>query len=173
MSLSISQSKVREFMQVFGQDCPNAPMTPPDQIRELRHKLIREENSEYMVDSGDLVGAADAIGDLLYVVLGAAVAHGIDIEPIFNEIHRSNMTKLWSKREISDVVDGVNVTSLGAIGSDFHNQYDVRFAFDTSVTMDTTWKQYVVRRKDGKVIKSPSYEPANLEPIIAAQRSRK
>lgn len=37
---------------------------------------------------------ADALGDLLYVVFGAAVTFGIDMGPIFDEIHRSNMTKI-------------------------------------------------------------------------------
>lgn len=58
-------------------------------------ELINEETSELYVNMlGDnLVGIADGIADLLYVVLGTAVEYGIDIEPIFNEVHRSNMTK--------------------------------------------------------------------------------
>lgn len=72
-------------------------------VARLRHELIREELREFWVGVVDslyafenpvlLVQAADAIGDMLYVVLGAAVAFGIDIEPVFLEIHKSNMTK--------------------------------------------------------------------------------
>lgn len=43
----------------------------------------------------DIVGIADAIADLLYVVFGAAVTYGIDAQAVFDEVHRSNMTKVW------------------------------------------------------------------------------
>lgn len=86
---------VREFMEKAGQECPTKPVIPELEICVLRYNLHKEENEELRDAScsEDIVGIADAIGDLLYVVLGTAVAHGIDIEPIFNEIHRSNMSK--------------------------------------------------------------------------------
>jgi hypothetical protein len=174
VNLASAQEKVRQFMQVFGQDCPTSPTTPSQAIRNLRAKLHREEAFEYERDGDDEVGAADAIGDMLYVVLGTAVAHGIEIEPIFNEIHRSNMTKLWSHNEIYEVTSGQNVTSLGAIGREFDNQYDVKCVvsdpnFPAMHLLTCTSKSYRVTRKDGKVIKSPSYEPAKLAEIIEAQ----
>ncbi len=57
--------------------------------------LIQEELNEF-AKAGfgrDIVGVADALADLLYVVYGAAVSYGIDMEEIFQEVHRSNMTK--------------------------------------------------------------------------------
>ena len=75
-----------------GQATPSEPTESTDDVRRLRHALIREELEEYW-SARDIVEIADAIGDMLYVVLGAAVSHGLDIEPIFEEIHRSNMTK--------------------------------------------------------------------------------
>ena len=45
--------------------------------------------------AGDLVEAADAVGDRLYVLLGDAVATGLPIEEVFEEVHRSNLTKAW------------------------------------------------------------------------------
>jgi NTP pyrophosphatase (non-canonical NTP hydrolase) len=75
-----------------GQATPSEPTESTDDVRRLRHALIREELEEYWC-ARDIVEIADAIGDMLYVVLGAAVSHGLDIEPIFEEIHRSNMTK--------------------------------------------------------------------------------
>jgi predicted HAD superfamily Cof-like phosphohydrolase len=52
------------------------------------------------MDAGDMVGIADGIADLLVVTLGTAISYGIDIEPIFDEVHRSNMTKHWPDGKI-------------------------------------------------------------------------
>lgn len=87
-----AQCKVAEFHILAKQEASKEPTMATPEIRELRERLIKEEFWEYM-DAGSIEEIADAIGDLLYVVLGAACAHGIDIEPIFDEIHRSNMTK--------------------------------------------------------------------------------
>lgn len=96
------QRAVAEFMKQAGQSVPSKPTVPSMDEAALRHVLIREELHEYWVvvdalyayRSEDLLEqAADAIGDLLYVVLGAAVTWGIDVAPVFEEIHRSNMSK--------------------------------------------------------------------------------
>lgn len=95
------QQQVDEFHRTFGitrQVSPGIPLDYAD--RELRVDLIAEELSE-LEDAdyaGDIVGVADALGDLLYVVLGTAVTYGIDLEPIFEEIHRSNMTKVGGRK---------------------------------------------------------------------------
>lgn len=62
----------------------------------LRYELIREELEELKtaLDNNDIVEVADALGDLKYVVEGAALAFGIPLTPVVNVIHRSNMTKL-------------------------------------------------------------------------------
>lgn len=95
MRLKSSQDKVAEFAALIRQTGPGKPCTPSLQTCLLRHRLIAEELSELKAAwiADDVVEAADAIGDLLYVVLGAAVDCGIDIEPVFNEIHESNMSK--------------------------------------------------------------------------------
>lgn len=82
-------------MRKAGQDCPEHPCIPPTGIISLRHRLIKEELIEYTnaAATGDIVEVADAIADMLVVVLGTAVAHGIDIQPIFDEVMDSNMTK--------------------------------------------------------------------------------
>ncbi len=87
-----------EFHRTFGayvSDRPTADIPP--QVRELRIRLIEEELAEYAeaARAGDLVGIADALTDLLYVVLGAMVAHGLHevAEALFEEVHRSNMSK--------------------------------------------------------------------------------
>ena len=65
---------------------------------ELRHRLMAEENDEYQeaARNGDLVEIADALGDQLYILCGTILKHGLQdkIEEVFNEIQRSNMSKL-------------------------------------------------------------------------------
>ncbi|PWK17796.1 pyrophosphohydrolase domain-containing protein [Xanthomarina spongicola] len=64
----------------------------------LRYKLMREENEEYLeaANDNDLVEVADALGDMLYILCGTIIEHGLQhkIEEVFNEIQRSNMSKL-------------------------------------------------------------------------------
>ena len=65
---------------------------------ELRHRLMAEENEEYLeaAKEGDLIEVADALGDMLYILCGTILKHGMQdkIEEVFNEIQRSNMSKL-------------------------------------------------------------------------------
>ena len=67
-------------------------------IIELRHRLMQEENEEYMEAAlkNDMELIADALGDKLYILCGTIIAHGLQhkIVEVFNEIHRSNMSKL-------------------------------------------------------------------------------
>ena len=64
----------------------------------LRYKLMREENEEYLeaANDGDLIEVADALGDMLYILCGTIIEHGLQhkIEEVFDEIQRSNMSKL-------------------------------------------------------------------------------
>jgi predicted HAD superfamily Cof-like phosphohydrolase len=101
------QQQVKAFHIAFGAPVADKPTLIPDERGDLRADLIYEEWEEYGValDDGDLVEIADALGDLLYVVFGAAIEHGIDLEPVFNEIHASNMSKLGA--------DGKPITSRG------------------------------------------------------------
>ena len=82
-------------MRTFGQTVPSC-FTPLGYPGTLRASLIMEEAGEFedAVANGDWIGAIDAICDLLYVTYGAASAMGIDIEPFFDEVHRSNMSKV-------------------------------------------------------------------------------
>lgn len=65
---------------------------------ELRHRLFEEENNEYLdaCRNNDIVEIADALGDMLYILFGTALKHGLQhkLEAVFDEIHRSNMSKL-------------------------------------------------------------------------------
>lgn len=69
----------------------------------LRYKLMREENEEYLeaANNGDLIEVADALGDMLYILCGTIIEHGLQhkIEAVFEEIQRSNMSKLNEEGE--------------------------------------------------------------------------
>ena len=64
----------------------------------LRYNLLKEENEEYLeaCKNGDIVEIADALGDQLYILFGTILKHGLQhkIEEVYDEIHRSNMSKL-------------------------------------------------------------------------------
>lgn len=87
------QNQVEKFMGLAQQPIPAEPTCNTKYA--LRGELIQEELDEYLgaCDDGDIVEVADAIADMLYVVLGAAVDHGIPIAPIFEAVHESNMAK--------------------------------------------------------------------------------
>lgn len=89
--------KIKEFHKVFGLD-ETQNYAKNYRIFQLRHKLMAEENEEYYAAccNDDPVEIADALGDKLYILLGTIVAHGLEdkIDAIFDEIHRSNMSKL-------------------------------------------------------------------------------
>lgn len=98
-TMTNDQNLVRRFMLRAKQACPDKPQVPTLAIQNLRINLIQEELDELKANPKDLVNVADAIADLMYVVLGTAVAYGIDIEPIFDEVHRSNMSKFIDGHE--------------------------------------------------------------------------
>lgn len=91
-----TQAKVKEFHTAFNQPVRTTPNLPNEAEQELRIELIREEFEEYQqaVKDQDIVEIADALGDLAYVVFGAALHYGIDLNAVIEEIHRSNMSKL-------------------------------------------------------------------------------
>ena len=88
---------VREFHEVFNLTISESPtLDLADGLIDLRVALIEEEVGELRqaVTQLDLVEVADALGDIVYVVFGAALAFGIDLDRVLAEIHRSNMSKL-------------------------------------------------------------------------------
>jgi predicted HAD superfamily Cof-like phosphohydrolase len=131
---------VREFMRTFQQYVPSSPVMPDPVTQNLRYRLIDEEAQE-LNEATDKVEYLDAIGDLLYVVYGAALAAGFSphqVDAAFCEIHRSNMSKCWSDDETDSIPADCRSTRVGD-------------------------NRHIVRRSDGKIVKSPSYSPARLE----------
>jgi len=104
MSLLEKINLVKEFHEVFRLQFHEKPHAELDEkIITLRHKLMAEENDEYLdaCRQKDINLIADALGDKLYILFGTIIAHGLQhkIEEVFDEIHRSNMSKLDKNKQ--------------------------------------------------------------------------
>ncbi len=109
---------VQAFHEAFGLGMKDSPTANLDANKNLlRYKLMREENEEYLdaANNKDLVEVADALGDMLYILCGTIIEHGMQhkIEEVFNEIQKSNMSKLGADgkpiyREDGKVLKGPN-----------------------------------------------------------------
>lgn len=117
---------VQEFHEQFEIHVSPTPSIPDEPTQLLRKRLIQEEFDELQeaMQEKDLPSIAKELADLLYVVYGTAVSLGIDMEPVFQEVHRSNMSKVGGHK-----------------------------------------------REDGKWVKPPTYSPAQLDDLLAAQMS--
>lgn len=139
---------VREFMRMFGQETPDKQTMPAEGVLTLRWRLTDEENRELRV-SKTTTDYFDAVLDKLYVTFGDAVAAGFTAEEVsrgFAEVHRSNMSKLWTWEEVSKAT-----LEYGVTVNEIASPHDKRF---------------LVKRADGKVIKSPSHSRPNFTGII-------
>lgn len=92
---------VTAFHKAFGLGVNNSPTTEIDEATmRLRFSLMDEENKEYLdaMKNKDLIEVADALGDMLYILCGTIITHGMQdmIDGVFEEIQRSNMSKLGS-----------------------------------------------------------------------------
>lgn len=118
MSVKKELDAVNEFNKSYGLITENSPTADisKDQY-ELRFNLMQEENEEYLeaCQKNDLTEIADALGDQLYILCGTILRHGLQdkIVEVFEEIHRSNMSKLDENgnpiyREDGKVLKGPN-----------------------------------------------------------------
>tara|TARA_B110000971_G_C19893504_1_gene446518 strand:+ start:642 stop:983 length:342 start_codon:yes stop_codon:yes gene_type:complete len=85
-------------MQTFGQEVKNKNEFPNEKIVQLRYELIKEELEELnqAIKDKDIKEVADALTDILYVTYGAGHAFGINLDKCFDEVQKSNMSKLDS-----------------------------------------------------------------------------
>ena len=96
------QSMVEEFHKKFDILVQVSPTAASEETKRLRIRLIQEEFDELKesMAEGNLAALAKEMADLLYVVYGTAVSYGIDMDPVFREVHRSNLSKVGGyKRE--------------------------------------------------------------------------
>ena len=109
---------VHEFHSAFGLGINTNPTGDLGENKNLlRYNLMKEENEEYLeaVTNNDIVEIADALGDMLYILCGTIIEHGLQdkMESVFDEIQRSNMSKLGHDgkpiyREDGKVLKGPN-----------------------------------------------------------------
>ena len=122
-----------------------------DHVSDICAIINKDLSNVYIESNGkeaNIVEMADAITDIDYVNTGAAVAYGMDLEPLHDEVHRSNMSKLWTEEE-------VNALSQ----SSEKNDYTIKLLKPESD------RKYGVFQ-NGKLKKSPSYSKANLEKVL-------
>ena len=118
MTLKDCTDAVALFQKTYGLPHRHVPTTQVDPSEmELRHRLMAEENDEYLAaaQAGDMVEVADALGDMLYILCGTMVTHGMQdvMAEVFRTIQESNMSKLGADgqpiyREDGKVMKGPN-----------------------------------------------------------------
>lgn len=109
---------VKKFHKAFKLDYLESPKADLGSDKnKLRFNLMKEENEEYLeaANNDDLVEVADALGDMLYILCGTIIEHGLQhkIDEVFDEIQNSNMSKLGGDgnpiyREDGKVLKGPN-----------------------------------------------------------------
>jgi predicted HAD superfamily Cof-like phosphohydrolase len=84
------KAKFPHFYEISKESLDNR-----EKRKDLRMELIKEETKEYLEaeEQNDMIGIADSLADLIYVICGAALEYGIPLDEVFEEVQRSNMTK--------------------------------------------------------------------------------
>ena len=149
-----SLNLVAQFHTTFKSPILTTPTIPSIERVRLRIKLLKEELEELedAIADEDIIGVADAFADLQYVLSGAILEFGLGekFNAIFNEVQRSNMSKACPT-ELCAQNTLVSYQKLGQEG--YYEEQS-----------DGTW--LVFRDGDHKTLKSISYSPADLEPIV-------
>ena len=145
--------KVKEFHESFDIPTLKNPTLISKERTLLRVSLIEEELRELKeaIENNDLVEVADALVDLEYVVLGAALEFGLTnvFEELFNEVHKSNMSKACSSEE-----EAIKTVEFYLNRDNTQSSYTVK------------GDKFVVKRDDDKLLKSINYYPADLKKIL-------
>jgi predicted HAD superfamily Cof-like phosphohydrolase len=116
----------------------------------MRMRLIDEEMQELRngVSDRDIENVAKELADILYVVYGAAITWGINIDQVFDIVHEDNMRKVWRSSELGELA-GMGVTNY---------QLKPIRVWDDGIGVE----RFIVYRSDGKVLKPPSWEASDL-----------
>ncbi len=145
---------VAEFHRTFQHPILQAPSIPDAKRAKLRVDLIAEELREFeeAIQSGDIVGVADALCDIQYVLSGAVLEFGLanKFQELFNEVQRSNMSKACNSE--AEAIQTV--------------EYYQKEKGVTCYYEQVADKWLVYRKEDNKTIKSVGYSPADLKSIL-------
>ena len=116
--MSPQQRMVREFHQKYGAPVRSAPGQIGVKDRLRRARLICSEAAEFLdaADQDDFVQMVDALADILVVTYGAAIEMGVDLEPVFAEVHRSNMSKNGGKDAGGKILKGPGFAPPDVLG---------------------------------------------------------
>ncbi|MGK4568622.1 hypothetical protein [Flavobacterium sp. 3HN19-14] len=117
-------NSVKEFHSAFEIGYSHEPKASLGEGKNmLRFNLMKEENEEYLeaAQNNDLVEIADALGDMMYILCGTIIEHGLQdiIEVVFDEIQRSNMSKLGADGKPIYREDGKVMKGQGYFKPDF------------------------------------------------------
>lgn len=147
-------NQVAQFHNTFKHPVVASPAIPAMERCKLRIELLAEELKELQqaVDNNDIVEVADALCDLQYVLAGAVLEFGLGekFKDLFDEVHRSNMSKACNTAEEADQT--VAHYQLNHATGSYHREIEGKFL--------------VYRSQDNKTLKSINYSPANLSAII-------
>ena len=187
------QQDIVTLMKQFDQEVKESPEMPDAKTRLLRARLVFEEALEFVracgctVSMGDGTPVIDSISvvndpngtpdlteyvdgcvDQLVVTYGALNAAGVEVEPAWGEVQRSNMSKAWPHCDVCDAVLEHGSLERGSLehgsGQELVHPGDVSAHGGLwSVVLK------VHKREDGKFIKAPTYSPANLKRVIEEQ----
>ena len=112
------QCMVKEFHRKYAAPIQSTPGQIGVKDRLRRARLISSEAAEFLeaADKDDFAEMVDALADLLVVTYGAAVELGVDLEPVFAEVHRSNMSKDGGLDAGGKILKGPGFTPPDIIG---------------------------------------------------------
>ena len=147
-------SDVAEFHDTFDLPIVPSPKIPTEERCALRVNLLQEELNELKdaIDDNDIVEIADALSDLQYVLSGAVLEFGLGskFKELFDEVHRSNMSKVCKTLEEAENTQ----------------KYYLESKETKSFIREKNGEYLVYRVGDEKVLKSVKYSPADLKKII-------
>ncbi len=149
-------NQVAEFHRTFQHPIEPEPAIPSPERCRLRVNLLEEEVKELRraIQDQDLTEIADALCDIQYVLSGAILEFGLgrQFKALFDEVHRSNMSKTCKTREEAEAT---------------MRYYREERGFDSYVRQ-VDGHYLVFRRSDDKTLKSVNYSPADLRSILSS-----
>ena len=180
------QQDIEELMNLYDQEILPCPQIPDRKTLLLRARLLFEEARETIEAAGckingldnvagdfvvidpdlepNLKEMGDGIGDTLVVLYGFANAIGMQVKPVWDEIQRSNLSKMWAHCSVCDeVLEKREGRGDWLFHADATPEQSSKHGGDWKVVLK------IHKREDGKVIKAPTYSPADIQGVLDRQ----